>query len=134
MTIEVIDFYTRKKISTHPSFSITMSETEFTLLVEHNKKVREFTLNVPKKYQYKSTLFNYCDFKPLKLKEVNVLTDFIRNNRAHVQTKWNLSDTEVRELPRAIELCLVMNFTNCSFIKKIVMMCIAKLSLALVRL
>ena len=133
MPITVLDFYTRKKISTHPSFSITMTETEFTMLVEYEGEIREWVLSVPKKYPYKSSLFNPSDFKQIKLKEFNVLSDFIKNNERMVSEKWKLSDKTIKELPKALELCLIMNYTDCSLLKKIVLMCIAKLDLALVR-
>ena len=133
MTLDVIDFYTRKKLNTHPLFSVTMTETEFTMLVEHNGRMKEFVLVVPKKYAFKRTILKYEDFKALKLREYNVLSDFIVNNKSLAQVKWHLSDKEVEELVAGLEHCLIENYAVCGFMKRLVLTTMGKLDLILAR-
>ena len=75
MTLDVLSFYTKRKLKTQDS-NVVVTSTYFHILVKQGEKVRELVAFIPKKYSFERTL-NSADYDQEKLKEYNVLFDFL---------------------------------------------------------
>lgn len=121
MTLKVFDFHTKDKLSTNKYHNILMSSTTFYFLVSKNEEFKELSFQVPKRYHYESTYFNYVDFKIGKVIEYNIIYDFVKNNEELLKNKWNLTEEEYIELKEGLKLVLIREFSTCSIPRKVIL-------------
>ena len=117
MSLEVLNFYTKDKLSTNRYRNILMFGTTFYLLVKIGEDIKEFTLQVPKKYRYER-ICSYRDFVADKVTEYNVLVDFVKNGKELVTEKWGLSEEEYEELIEGLKSILIKDFCTCGALRK----------------
>ena len=98
-----------------------MSNAVFYILCEKDGAYKELSVQVPKKYHYETTYFNYTDFPSQKVTEYNILADFIKNNRGLIQEKWNFNDDEYNQLNNELKITLIRAHSTCSFPRKVIL-------------
>ena len=121
MSLKVYDFYTKDKISTNRYHNILMNGTLFYILVKMADTFKELDLQIPKKYHYEQTYFNYIDFSSNKVIEYNILFDFVKSNENLIKNKWGLSDEEFYDLRDGLKLALVREHSTCGFPRNVIL-------------
>lgn len=120
MTLKVLDFRTKDRISINRYRNVVMADACFIILVKEDEKFRELVVQIPKKYHYEKEL-NYGEFDVLKVTEYNVLTDYIKSNKFLIQEKWHLTEDKVEELLLELKLLLINNYSTCDSLRKIIL-------------
>ena len=105
MTLNVLSFYTKQKLKIQDS-STLVTGVYFHILVEQDEKIRELVAFVPKRYSFKRTL-NSPEYDQEKMKEYNVLFDFLTEARDRILPKWHISEGDLVELLLGLRLCLL---------------------------
>ena len=96
-----------------------MSPADFYILLKLDDTFKEFSVQVPKKYHYETTYFNYVDFPANKVVEYNVLFDYVKTNANLLKDKWGLSDEEYNELKDGLKLALIREHGTCSIPRRV---------------
>ena len=134
MAVKVIDFHIKDTLRVHDIQAILMKEAKFTLLVEINRKTKELVVLVPKKFHFRKRPDLVNKFKYKKLREYEVLTDYLVTNKEVIQCKWHLSSDDFTELMLGLRLCLYRNYSLQAGLKKIFMVGKGMLDLFVLRI
>ena len=120
MTLEVLSFYTKRKLKTQDAISLVVTSTYFHVLVKQEKKIRELIAYIPKKYSYRKTLKSK-EFDVDKLREYNVLFDFLKEAKERVMLKWYISEDSYEDLLLGLKLCLIEHDCKAPLLKKLLL-------------
>ena len=110
MAVTVHDFYPRHPLNTNGLSRLVMANVLFYVLATVKGKVKEFKVQIPKKFHY-NVLLKRGNFIAHKATEYNVLVDFLKDNADTFMEKWNLNNKEFNELLRGIYLILVSQYS-----------------------
>ena len=121
MTLKVYSFYIKEKLSVNRQTNVLINNATFYLIVSADGEFKEWSVQIPKKYHYEMTYFDFTDFTTNKALEYNVLLDYIKNNEESLKDKWGLCDEEYIELRDGLKLALIREFSTCSFPRKVIL-------------
>ena len=120
MALEVLSFYTKRKLKTQDAIHLVMTSTYFHVLIRQGKKIRELIAYIPKKYTYRDILKSK-EFDKEKLKEYNVLLDFLKEAKERVMLKWHISEESFEDLLLGLKLCLIEHDCTAAPFKKLLL-------------
>ena len=120
MALEVLSFYTKRKLNVLDSLDIVATSVYFHILIKQDIKVRELVAFIPRKYRFKRTL-NSTNFEQDKLLEYNVLVDFIEDAEERLLPKWHISEEDLLELKEELLSCLIKNHCKCPAWKEVLL-------------
>ena len=98
-----------------------MNMATFYIMLSVDGYFKEYSIQIPKKYHYEPTYFNYIDFPSNKIIEYNVLFDYVKNNEEALKDKWGLSDEEYHDLRDGLRLALIREYSTCSIPRRVLL-------------
>lgn len=132
LTLEVLSFYTKRKLNVLNSLDIVATSIYFHILIKQDVKVRELVAFIPRKYKFKRTLLS-SNFEQEKLLEYNVLVDFIEDAKERLIPKWHISEEDLLELKEELLTCLIQNHCSCPAWKEVLLKYLHTLKIVILR-
>lgn len=132
MALEVLSFYTKRKLNVLNSLDIVATSVYFHILIKQDIKIRELVAFIPRKYRFKRTLSSN-DFEQEKLLEYNVLIDFIEDAKERLLPKWHISEEDLLELKEELLTCLIQNHSTCHAWKEVLLKYVHELRVKVLR-
>lgn len=117
--LKVMDFFTKGKLIINHTNNTLVSPLEYYILANDNGRIRELAAYVPKKFAFKTSIVSK-KYNQLKLKEYNILSDFLEFNKKELREKWQLTENAFRDVEIGIEMNLIENYSYFNTLEKVI--------------
>lgn len=94
-----------------------MADALFYILYSKDGNYKECSIQIPKKYHYENTYYNYTDFIATKVMEYNVLFDYVKSNKDSLKEKWGLSEEDYIEIKEGLREVLIKEYFKGEILK-----------------
>ena len=108
--MEVLDFYSENRLSINKVGRILINPAVISIIVRTKKGVKEFIINIPKKYSYECQNVPYI--QPKKRETYYLLKDFLKSSKEIVVEKYKMDDKTYKDFSTAIDICMIKKFSN----------------------
>ncbi len=108
--MEVLDFYSEERLSINKVGRILVNPAVISIIARTKKGVKEFIINIPKKYSYEGQNIPYI--QPKKKETYYLLKDFLESSKGIVVEKYKMDDKTYKDFVTAIDICMIKKFST----------------------
>lgn len=117
MTIDVLDFYTNRKLSIHPKFNKSLSEGNIILLIDKDGVKKEIAVHIPKKYCFERRWI-YSIYDTRKAMEFEILSDYLSSTKEAFKQKMGFSEGDFWEMAISLRCLMNRKYAKCNAFKQ----------------